>query len=251
MQKKCVVLIPVYKETLDSDEFFSVKISLRHLKKFEVFFIGPEQLNLDYYKIHFPRIKYKSFSKDYFNNINSYNKLLTSEYFYHSFNLYDYMLILQTDAILLKNELQMWVDSGYDYIGAPWPNGYSLTLQTVKISIENGILCNTFVGNGGLSLRNINSCINLIQEFPDLAFNWQTSGHAEDLFFSFMATLSDFFRTPNFKVAAKFAHDIEPEYLSNFIDKKFPFGVHAWAKYDRKYWESQPGWPIISKDDGL
>jgi hypothetical protein len=157
------------------------------------------------------------------------------------------MLILQTDAILLKNELLRWVESGYDYIGAPWPSGYSLTLYTNKIPLENGILCNTFVGNGGLSLRNIPNCINLIQEFPDLALTWQTTGHAEDLFFSFMATISDFFKTPNFKVAAKFSHDIEPRYLSKLIGDDIPFGVHAWSKYDRDYWVNHPQWPILDQ----
>ena len=70
--------------------------------------------------------------------------------------------------------------------------------------------------------------------------------YAEDLFFSFMATLSDFFRTPNFKIAAKFSHDIEPQYLSKIIANELPFGVHAWSKYDRNFWVSHPQWPVLS-----
>jgi hypothetical protein len=137
-----------------------------------------------------------------------------------------------------------WIDLGYDYIGAPWPNGYSLPIITNKIPLKNGILCTAFVGNGGLSLRKINSCIQLIKEFPDVALSWQKTGHAEDLFFAFLATISEFFKIPNIKVAAKFSHDIDPEYFSMLINNEYPFGVHAWAKYNKTFWLNHRAWPI-------
>ena len=249
MKKSCIVLIPVYKEDLDADEFFAVKASLKHLLDFEVLFIGPELLNINYYSKHFPNIQFKYFNKDFFASINGYNKLLTSEFFYESFDGYEYMLILQTDAILLKNELSKWIDIGYDYIGAPWPKGYSLTVNTNKIPLDNGITCTTFVGNGGLSLRKIRSCIQLIQEFPDLSLTWRNTGHAEDLFFAFLSTVSDFFKTPNIKVAAKFSHDIDPRYLSKLIGNEAPFGVHAWSKYDRDFWTSHQQWPMLGENN--
>lgn len=249
MKKRCVVLIPVYKEGLDDDEFFSVKASLKHLNNFDVFFIGPELLSIEFYANQFPNVAFRYFNKDFFASVNGYNKLLTSEFFYESFFDYEYMLVLQTDAILLKNELSKWIDCGYDYIGAPWPKGYSVTVNTSKIPIENGILCTTFVGNGGLSLRNIRSCLDLIKEFPDLALTWQSTGHAEDLFFAFLSTVSDFFKTPNIKVAAKFSQDIEPQYLSKLIGNEIPFGVHAWAKYDRNFWTSRPQWPDLGENN--
>jgi hypothetical protein len=247
MNKRCVVLIPVYKEDLDQDEFFSVKASLRHLDDFDVLFIGPELLDVKYYSKEFSNVPFHYFNKEFFASINGYNKLLTSENFYQTFIDYEYMLILQTDALILKNELSKWIDTGYDYIGAPWPKGYSLSIKTNKIPFENGILCTTFVGNGGLSLRNIQSCIQLLREFPDLALTWQSTGHAEDLFFAFLSTLSEFFKTPNIKVAAKFSHDIDPQYLSQLIGNQTPFGVHAWSKYDRHFWTSHPQWPVLGE----
>jgi len=69
MKKSCIVLIPVYKEDLDADEFFSVKASLKHLLDFEVLFIGPELLNINYYSKHFPNIQFKYFNKDFFASI--------------------------------------------------------------------------------------------------------------------------------------------------------------------------------------
>jgi Protein of unknown function (DUF5672) len=243
MKKSCVVLIPIYKENLDTDEFFSVTASLVHLKDFDVVFIGPKNLKLAYYSKEFPEISFLGFENDFFSSINGYNKLLTSEYFYQIFDGYNYMLILQSDAILLKNELAKWIAKDYDYIGAPWPKGYSLTINTNKLPVEGGVLCTTFIGNGGLSLRKIRSCIQLLREFPDLALDWQNTGHAEDLYFGFLSTVSDFFKTPNIKIAAEFSHDIDPQYLSKLINNQTPFGVHAWSKYDRSFWTNHPNWP--------
>ena len=243
MNKRCVVLIPVYKDLLDEDELFSVQSSLKHLNDFEVLFIGPKKLNVNYYSCEFPQVGFKLFENEFFANINGYNKLLTSESFYRCFKEYEYMLILQTDAIILKNELMKWVDFRYDYIGAPWPKGFSLPIISNKFPLKNGVLCTAFVGNGGLSLRNIDSSIRLLQEFPDLSLIWQNTGHAEDLFFAFLGTLSDFFKIPNFKVAARFSHDIDPEYLSAIIDNDYPFGVHAWSKYNREFWVNHYAWP--------
>ena len=123
----------------------------------------------------------------------------------------------------------------------------AITIKTNAIPLENGILCTSFVGNGGLSLRNIRSCIQLLHEFSDLALTWQSTGHAEDLFFAFLSTLSDFFKMPNIKVAARFSHDIDPQYLSKLIGNEIPFGVHAWSKYDRHFWTSHPQWPDLEK----
>jgi hypothetical protein len=236
MTRSCVVLIPIYKEELDSDEFFSVNSSLKHLKDFDIFFIGPEKIKLDYYAWHFPEIKFKGFDSEFFININGYNRLLTSDNFYLDFEDYDYMLILQPDAILLKNELSIWIDKDYDYIGAPWPMGFSLKITSNVIPVDDGILCTCFVGNGGLSLRKIKSCVKLINAFQDISTNWRDIGHAEDLYFSFLGTMLTDFKLPNFKTASEFSHDIDPVFLYKLNSNSIPFGCHAWKKYDAPHW---------------
>ena len=238
MKKKCVVLIPIYKNELDYDEYFSVKSSLKHLKEYDIYFIGPENIKLNYYSRKFPEIKFKSFDKDFFSSISGYNRLLTSERFYLRFEKYDYMLILQTDAIVLKDELLFWINLNYDYIGAPWPMGFSIRIKSSNFPIDDSLLCTSFVGNGGLSLRKINSCINLINAFEDISTNWRNNGHAEDLFFSFMGTMLSDFKIPNFKTASEFSHDIEPVFLYKLNFNSIPFGCHAWKKYNPDHWIS-------------
>jgi len=238
MNKKpnCVVLIPIYKNQLDEDELFSVKTSLSNLQGHDIYWVAPEGIDLSFYNRNFGVIQPQYFNADYFKNIAGYNKLLTSKFFYETFIAYEFCLICQPDAIVLKPELHDWLEKPYDYIGAPWPSGYSLKIQTNKIPIPEGITCTAFVGNGGLSLRRNQACIDLINEFDDVAEIWGLQGHAEDLFFAFTHTLSRKFSVPNFMIAATFSHDIEPVYLYKVTGQKIPFGVHAWSKYNQKHW---------------
>lgn len=244
MNQNCAIVIPIYKNKLNSDEVFSLKNSLKHLNNYNIYWLTHKNIDINYYIENFELNNFKFFDPIYFDSISGYNKLLTSIKFYEAFLNYQYILILQTDAIVLKPELDYWLNENYDYIGAPWPKGYSYNFLIKDISITEGINCTTFVGNGGLSLRNTKSCINLLNEFADIASDWQNIGHAEDLFYSFMGTISNHFKLPNIMKAANFAHDIDPKYLYALNGNKLPFGAHAWEKYDRAHWESLPGWPL-------
>jgi len=234
--KNCAVIIPIHKLELTSDEFFSVKKSLPNLSEHDIYWIAPTSLNIDHYVNNFGIKRIERFEDVYFADIKGYNRLLVSNLFYERFLNYEFILICQTDAIVLKNELHLWIEKPYDYIGAPWPNGYSFTLHTKLIPIAEGVKCTAFVGNGGLSLRRVKACINLIQEYLDISKTWDEHGHAEDLFFSFVGTLSSHFMIPNIMTAASFSHDIDPNYLQKFTNFNIPFGVHAWGKYDRELW---------------
>lgn len=235
-QHNCAVLIPIYKNQLDKDESFSVKTSLSNLQGHDIYWVTHKGLDLSFYNQKFGVIEPQYFEEDFFKNISSYNKLLTSTFFYKSFIEYDFSLICQPDSIILKPDLHTWLNQPYDYIGAPWPNGYSLKIATNKLPIPEGISCTAFVGNGGLSLRRNKSCIDLIEEFDDVAEMWRTHGHAEDLFFSLVGSLSENFLIPNIKKAALFSHDVDPDFLYKLTNNRTPMGVHAWSKYNRKHW---------------
>jgi hypothetical protein len=70
--------------------------------------------------------------------------------FYEVFRQYEYMLIYQLDCWVFRDELEMWCDKGYDYIGAPF---------FVKWFVDRGI----YVGNGGFSLRKISNIIEYLK----------------------------------------------------------------------------------------
>ena len=180
----------------------------------------------------------RRYPDSFFSSVEGYSSLLVSANLYQNFSAYEFVLICQTDAIILKPELANWLSQPFDYVGAPWPSGYSAELKIPEISTLREIKCTTFVGNGGLSLRRVRSCQRLINEFHLTSAEWAKRGHAEDLFFGFLGTLSRNFVVPNIATAATFSHDIDPRFLQQLINDEVPLGVHAWTKYDKSLWNS-------------
>ena len=242
----CAVVIPIYKQKPNADEIFSINKSLSNLTGHDVYWVAPASMDITYYQKMFGVQRVERFEDHYFENIIGYNRLLVSVRYYERFSNYEFMLICQPDAVVLKSELHLWIDKPYDYIGAPWPSGYSFTIKTKHIPIDGGVSCTAFVGNGGLSLRRNKACISLINEFDDVSANWHTHGHSEDLFFAFLGTLSLDFLIPNIMTAATFSHDIDPVYLQKLTKNQLPFGTHAWDKYERTLWEGLPDWHCLN-----
>ena len=232
----CAVLIPVYRPRLTETEEFSVTTSLANLRGHDIVWVAPSSLDTSFYEDRFGTGRVVRHPDEYFKDVQGYSRLMVSEHFYREFCDYEFVLVCQTDAIVVRPDLRYWLETPYDYIGAPWPNGFSLSLSPSEIPISGGIKCNAFVGNGGLSLRRVRPCMGLIREFSSLSAEWYRLGHAEDLYFAFLGTLSKDFVLPNLVTAARFSHDIEPAYLQGLIGGELPFGIHAWEKYDRKLW---------------
>lgn len=230
----CAVVIPVYKAEFDAEEYFAVSHSVKHLEGYDIHWLVPQSLNMDYYFKNFNIQYVQRFDDAYFQNIEGYNRLLVSIEFYERFKEYEYTLISQPDAIIIKPELHLWLEKKFDYIGAPWPSGYSLKVKTKSIPMAEEITCTAFIGNGGLSLRRNQACVDLLNEFEDLQKEWSKHGHAEDLFFSLIGSISVKYQLPNIIQAALFSHDVEIRYVNKLIGGVKPFGIHAWNKYDRE-----------------
>jgi hypothetical protein len=238
MLNSCAILIPVYKEQLDGDESFALKISLLNVKDLPILLLAPNSLDLSYYQGAFNLYKSIRFDDKYFTSVKNYNRLLLSKEFYNSISDFNYVLILQTDAIVLKPELDYWLNRPYDYIGAPWKNGYQIPEEFFdQLNNPKLISCRTYVGNGGLSLRKIRKNLELLVEFEREADFWRETGSSEDLFFSCFGQLSKDFIMPNIVTAAHFAQEMDSNVMMNLTSGEIPFGVHAWAKYNKKYWE--------------
>lgn len=114
-----IIIVPIYKTTLNDLEKFSLDFSLAALPGRHVVFIGPSDLDLRYYAEQYPSIQFIGFDSACFASIQGYNRLLLNPTFYHQFATFDHMLILQTDAIVLRDELDHWCRLPFDYVGAP------------------------------------------------------------------------------------------------------------------------------------
>jgi hypothetical protein len=235
--KKIATVIPVYKDSLDSFEKYSLDHSLSVLlDKRDIFFIAPETLDQSYYTEHYPSIPFILFNAVCFESIAGYNRLLLSLSFYEQFSDYEFLLILQTDAVLLRDELDFWCDQPFDYVGAPWPDGYELFVNAGNFEGNNGKRVKVHVGNGGLSLRRITKCLSLLKEFVDIVGVFDHTGSSEDLFFSVMGALSGDFIIPNEITASRFSLELKPSYYVAVNGGKLPMGGHAWWKYEPDFW---------------
>ena len=237
--EKIVTLIPVYKASLDTFERYSLDHSLAVLSnKRDIFFIAPETLDRQYYSEHYPAISFLAFNSSYFESIAGYNRLLLSSFFYEQFNHYEFLLVLQTDAIILRDELDSWCSQPFDYIGAPWPDGYELFVNAGRFEGNNGKRVKVHVGNGGLSLRRVKKCLSLLEEFREIVQVFELTGSSEDLFFSVMGALSEDFVIPNEMTASRFSLELKPSYYFAVNGGKLPMGGHAWWKYEPEFWQT-------------
>lgn len=251
LANKVAVLVPLYKEHLDPLESFSLDHSLSALRNRDVYFMGPDKLRRDYYEQRHGSIPWQTFDRQYFASIAGYNRLLLSRDFYTLFLRYEFMLILQTDAIVLQDHLDYWCGQPFDYVGAPWPDGVELFVNAGPFEGDLGKRVKVHVGNGGLSLRRVRKCLSLLDEYNGIIEIFTRTGSSEDLFFSFMGSLSVDFVLPNEITASRFALELKPSYYFAVNGNRCPMGGHAWWKYEPEFWRAQiPDLPAFAGVNG-
>jgi hypothetical protein len=236
--RQTIVLVPIYKPTLHAYEQYSLDHSLAVLRSQEIVLIGPEGLDVSYYTARYPGIRFHSYAPRYFASIEGYNHLMLSQSFYTEYLDYEFTLILQTDAIVLRDELALWCAKPFDYIGAPFPDGIEVFVNAGCFDGDNGKRVRAHVGNGGLSLRRVQKCLSLIIEHAIFLEIFTKTGSSEDLFFSLMGQLSRNFVLPNEIIASHFSLELRPSYYFQINGGVLPMGGHAWWKYDFAFWKN-------------
>lgn len=220
--KKCVVIIPFHNQTLNDYE----KASLKQLNnvfngKYDIVLVTPEGLNVNDVTNLLSNsdiIHQKTFNNDFFKSQLAYCSLVSSPFFYECFTDYEYMLIYQLDCWVFRDELEYWCNKNYDYIGAPFFVPWFVERQRQ-------------VGNGGFSLRKIQSCINYLKtnDNPNLPHY-----HTDDGFFA--ANYGNMLSIPDLNTACLFSLETFPKELFNNT-KRLPFGCHAFKRYDWNFWK--------------
>jgi hypothetical protein len=141
------IVTPFYRAQLTPDEEISLTHLRRHLGSYDKFLVSPQGL-----RASLPGFGVKRFGDRYFRNAKTYSALLINREFYQAFSDYEYILIYQLDALVFSDQLPAWCREGYDYIGAPWfPCAYTPHITAPK------------VGNGGFSLRKVESCLRVLE----------------------------------------------------------------------------------------
>ena len=221
MDKVCVV-IPIYSFTMSLEEKISLTRCSMIFSDVDIYFLQPNDADFEKYYSVMPEAKVIGFSKDYFASVESYNRLMLSEHFYSAFSQYEYILIYQLDALVLTNELNKFCELNYDYIGAPWN-------KLIGTYIFKGNKYSVPVGNGGFSLRKVESCRRLVIKYRDLADKWTLN---EDVFFAHNGLIHpDEFSIAPVDVAADFSLETNADVFQRINGGKIPFGCHKWQLY--------------------
>lgn len=257
---KPVIVIPIYHWPLEDHETLSLKVVRKILgSSHPVHFISPRSLPLppDFLQINERIIR---FDDCFFHGISGYNQMLVSKWFFQFFShQFTHILIYQLDCLVFFDRLHHFCNQGFDYIGAPW----------FKYFLEDPSEGLWAAGNGGFSLRNIQSTLAIFetkvrkgrlslgeglaahyanpsnQENP----NWLPTQsvsvseeialypYNEDLFWSFEAPLiNPSFRVAPPKKALRFSFEKLPLWCYKHNKKQLPFGCHAWQKNETSFW---------------
>lgn len=274
--RNACILIPIYKplSELSESERRSLANTITILKLYDIYLFGPKKLAFKEYNNYFQfRFLHKKFNNSYFNSIRGYSILLLDSLFYKKFLKYKFLLIVQPDAWVFRDELLVWCNKGYDYIGAPWFEGWNHGTGNYKI---------IGVGNGGFSLRCVTTALKIIYRinyFQKLHSLWNKTQlfklvsfkkvvellrkpfrikdvellleaikpvtNFEDYYWTKIAAMafSDFRIVP-INDAMFFSFEVNPSYLYKLTNYQLPFGCHAWQKYEPEFWKA-----FITKTD--
>jgi hypothetical protein len=243
------------------------EISLSHLefflKPYDRFFVLPE--HLEQKRDGFGE---KRFPAEFFGSVAAHRKLLFLRDFYQSFADYQYVLVYHLDALVFSDQLIEWCEKDFDYIAPPWVKHESAPYAG-NAEYEGK------VGNGGFSLRKIDSFLKVINsrrlssgpvsaiksairfgtsirkysailkfflycfsKYNGVKHEMGSYFQNEDHFWANRAThYYPAFRVAPSDVALKFAFECVPSYCFELNGKKLPFGCHAWNRYDRPFYE--------------
>ena len=231
MSKRVVIVIPIYKNTLHSNEAKSLAQCKKVLQHYPIVFVAPQSLTPEFLS---REDQVERFNDTYFKSPKTYNKLLINPLFYERFNSYEFMLVYQLDAYVFKDELEKWCNKGYDYIGAP-----KLKLKFLKE--KNPFVMPVFepiLFNGGFSLRRIKPIIRFLKVYNWCIPAWPAN---EDSLFSIYHKrafpLRFMLKLPSWKEGLSFAFEKNPEISFNLQEESLPFGCHAWEKYNPSFWQ--------------
>lgn len=264
--KKTAVLIPFYRNFLEEFEEKSLNNNLSILQGHKIYIIAPIKFKFDddfNELVKNYKIEIIFFNNVFFQSIKGYNKLMLDLNFYKRFINYQFLLICQLDALAISNNLNLWVDKEYDYVGAPWVTSFK------------NIFNFDSMGNGGFSLRRVSKFIEVLESkqlyFNDYKFyntscriglkyliiiklldKFQFWGFNKLSFFKFLyndnedyfwAFIAKFFvkefSLPDSYEALKFSFEVNPKKCFELNQNRLPFGCHAWNKYDLEFWEDK------------
>lgn len=243
MPETVSIVIPIYKTSLNDDEWLSLDRCFEVMVgRHDIVIVAPEELSLEPLTARYGKaFRTERFENYFFESIKGYNKLMMSTVFYERFLDRDYILIYQADCYIFDDRLDEWCSKGYDYIGAPWIKKVHYTQLWYRFFISvKKIFCSKHsfehlklaVGNGGFSLRKTAPFHAITLDLKDEIENYLNQNSSsifnEDVFFAIEA--KRYLNIAPFSVALRFAFDDFPAVAFTITKGRLPMGAHGWTK---------------------
>ena len=267
--KTVAIVVPLSARTeLLPEEEVSLCHLLHFLSGYDKYFVAPPGGFIPH-----DGLKLVHFHRKFFGSAASHNQLLMWPGFYRAFKDYKYILMYHLDSLVLSNEIAQWCEADLDYIGAPWlpcpdtpwvkephvGNG-GFTLMKVESVLKvlyyrhrkkPATYWKDMLMRNRIRLRLFFRILQWLQpSFPNspivnrplhgLTCAESRDRHScnNDYFWSYNAKRY----WPEFKVASveeglRFAFEAGPRLCFELNGGRMPFGCHAWARYDRTFWE--------------
>lgn len=259
MKDLVVIVIIAHKPVLSEFEMASLAQCYNVLGKYTIKLICPEGMDVSTYKKVNPKAEIEFIDPKWQSSYAMFNRLKIEPILYRKFRDYQFMLYYELDAWVFRDELEQWCKKDFDFIGAPWFEGWHNAKPDAPF---------VGVGNGGFSLRKIKTHLAALHRFhyirkPAFLYSEFKKNPSFRGFFKLIGDLTirnntfylfndfdaneDYFWThtvapsfPEFKLppmeeALKFSVETNP---SSFIhdESELPFGCHGWWKYDTEFW---------------
>lgn len=220
MYDESAVVIPYYRKELSKTEKISLEQCIKTLSKHPIILVIPDSMADPI--CSYRGLLYERVPDEWLQSVSSYNRMMLKAEFYKRFKKYKYILIYQLDAFVFSDQLNRFCQYEFDYIGAPW-------LKGVKY-YKNFSRCVWYVGNGGLSLRKVETFIRILS-----VTNLEKNNVIEDVFWS--SCEGEDFSVAPINVALQFSFECDVQECFALNGEKLPFGCHAWEKYDYDFWK--------------
>lgn len=248
------------------------KLSLRHLEhylgKYDKYLVGPPEspIRIDGFRI-------KNFPAKFFGSGTAINHLHYAPVFYKSFTDYRYIFIYHLDSLVFSDQMERWCQTDLDYIGAPWikcedspwvtkPRVGNTGFGMMKVETSLKVLYNRYrlepstywLDMFTRNSRRVRPVVRLLRKFqacfPGVRIvnrvvdEWDQMqdpcphNRNGDIFWSdFAVSYLPEYDVASLEQGLEFAFEVAPRKCFEMNGGKLPFGCHAWARYDRSFWE--------------
>lgn len=240
------VVVPLYRWPLPPEEERALRNNLEKLSAHPVAVVAPEGLDLSTLENEYPAVETIRVSDHWLGTrrgIRGYNDMMLSGDFYRLFADCRYIFICHTDAWIFRDDLPYWLSKDYDVVAAPWISKPLSRIPPVKAFLKAWRSLTGHsrkrrpdldgrVGNGGLSLRRVDSFIRACVDSSEEIARYKSAdaeAFNEDIFW---ATVPLHFRYPAPDEALRFAIDCKPglalRRLRN-LQIEIPMGAHGYT----------------------